>query len=226
MPYNYVLSLHRYRDLDSGQFVSQETIHAYTESMIQAGGNSTDTLTDLYFSGTISVDDYIGGLRAELKTTMIQEYMLGKGGRDQMTPRDWGYTGSMLRKQYDLMEGFKADLEANKQSEAQARNRARLYFEATGEAFERGNAASYGVYNLPAYPRDGSSICVNGCGCRWRFDVLPGEGNIDCYWEIDPLLENCPTCEDRAIAWYPIRIRGGVMQPFTDVRAEAHVHNH
>lgn len=218
MPYVYVTSLQRYRDADSGRFVPDEDVRAYTLRLIDAGGNTADTLSDLYSSGALSSDDYIASLRAELKSSMIQEMTLGRGGRGSMTARDWGAVGGLLSKQYAYLPGFKAALDAGELSPAEIRNRARLYFEATGEAYERGNAAAHGVYGLPAYPRDGSSCCQNRDGCHWEYETLLGDGNLNVSWVLDPSIENCPVCVRRAETWSPLEIRGGLFRAFVDIR--------
>lgn len=218
MPYQYVTSLRKYRDTETGKFVAQSVVLDYVERFVDAGAASTDSLTDLYIDGSLSAGDYINALKAEYKTTVMQEYMLGRGGREAMTSRDWGTTGGLISKQHAYMNGFQGELEAGNLSEAQIRARSRLYFDAAGEAYERGNAAANGVFSLPAYPRDSTSECMNGCKCHWRFAPLELPGDTDCYWEVNPLAENCETCLSRGIAWYPLRIRSGILQPYVDIR--------
>lgn len=195
MPYQYVTSLHRYRDVETGQFVARETIFGYTESLIAAGSNASDVLTGMYHDGGLSVDDYITRLQGEVKSTHIQEIVLGRGGRESMTPRDWGSAGAMLKAQYALMEGFRADLNAGALSDAQIHARARLYFQSAAEAYERGNAAAHGVYNLPSYPGDHHQTCHGGCKCHWRFEeVRDEEGNLiamHAYWELFSAADHC-----------------------------------
>lgn len=226
MGYEYVTSLHRFRDESTGRFVPQPTIEQYQHDLIEAGKGATDSLADLVSEEQITPEDYIAGLRDEMKSSMIQQIMLGRGGRESMTARDWGIVGGLLSKQYALHDGFLADLKAGALSRDQIAARGRLYMEAGGEAFERGKAASYGVYSLPAYPKDGSSECMNGCGCTWRFETLEGESNTNCYWELDATKENCETCLQRNASWYPLEVRGGVLQPFEDIRLEAKEHIH
>lgn len=218
MPFQWVISQKKYRDVETGRFVAQETVLGYVERIVTAGDSAADTLTDLHVDGTLSPADTINGLKGELKTSVMQEYMLGRGGRSQMSQRDWGAVGGLLSKQYALMPEFQRALEAGELSEAQIRQRMHQYFESAPEAYERGNAAAHSIFSLPAYPRDGSTECMNGCKCHWR--IVDGElsGDADCYWEISPLAENCPTCLKRATLWYPIRYRGGILQPYTDVR--------
>src|SRR4051812_14729625 len=136
MPYVYVTSLNRYRDVDSGVFITRDEVLKYTQQLIDAGGDAGHTLSGLVSDGTLSVDDFILQMRDQLKYTFIQEGVLGRGGRSSMTPRDWGGIGASLKPQYQLLEGFRADLKAGKLSELQIAQRARQYFNAAREAYE------------------------------------------------------------------------------------------
>ena len=195
MPYQYVTSVHRYRDTSTGQFVARETVLGYTNQLIEAGGNASDVLADLYTSGTLSTDDFIDRLRSELKSTYIQEAVLGRGGRESMTPRDWGAVGAELKKQYALMEGFRADLKAGKLSEGQVNVRARMYFQTARQAFERANAAAHGVYDLPSYPGEENQTCYGGCHCHWEFEEVTDANSVvtevRAYWKLDAEAEHC-----------------------------------
>lgn len=224
MAFQYVRSVNRYRDSATGRYVSRATVLDYVERIAQAGSDKAAAYAALVANGELSAADFGLRMRAELKQAYIQEYILGRGGRDAMTPSDWGAIGAMLRKEYNLLNGFVADIEAGNLSEAQIRARANLYFMTARQAYERGNARAHGVPTLPAYGRDGSTECHSMCGCYWRFEKLDGDGNVDCFWEIDPTLENCETCLERSAVWYPLQVRNGVLLPYIDVRVEAHAH--
>lgn len=225
MPYQYVTSLNRYRDVESGRFVSRQTVLGYVTRIARAGNAASDALAGLVSNGTISAADFGQLMRDELKSTFIQQYVLGRGGRDLMQPRDWGAVGNMLREQYQYLNEFVADIESGELTEGQIRARAALYFQSSREAYERGNARAYGTPRLPAYPGDLSTRCKTGCLCSWDIQRLDGEGNYDCYWRLGmPKTENCETCLQRAAEWAPLQIRAGVLQPHRDIRASAHRH--
>lgn len=219
MSYQYVASVNRYRDTETGRFVARETVLSYTDQIISTSGSATDTLAEMLDEGRITVDEYADRLRTELKDTYIDEYVLGRGGRQNMTQSDWGIVGNMLRAEYRQMEGFIDALRAGELTIGQTRARARLYLMKSRQAFERGNSEAHGIPKLPAYPGDGTTECMNGCHCRWHIVKRKGKGNFDCYWEIDPTVENCETCLARADedGWAPIEIRGGVIQPYPDL---------
>lgn len=216
MPYEYVTSINRYRDSDTGVFITRDEVLNYTQQLIDAGGDAAHTLSGLVSDGTLSTDDFILQMRAELKSTFLQEGILGRGGRSLMTARDWGGIGASLKPQYQRLEGFRADLKAGKLSELQIAQRARQYFDAAREAYERGNAAAHGVYGLPYYPGDGNTTCSSGCACTWRFEkILDADGNviaIHAFWELTADAEHCQPkddkrgCEQNAAEYSPLII--------------------
>lgn len=226
MSYEFVTSINRYRDADSGRFVSRKTLLGYVEGVTSAGQDASDVLADRVSTGVISPAEFETQMRDEIKSATIQDYVLGRGGREQMQPRDWGTIGRQLRGEYKLLAGFRQDIEDDKLSPAQIRARSHLYFETARVAYERGQAAAFDVPPLPAYPCDGTSICVSGCKCSWRFAKLAGDGNTDCFWELDEAAENCETCIQRSQAWSPLQVRGGVLLPFQDIHASVHHEEH
>lgn len=216
MPYQYVTSLNRYRDVATGVFISRDEVLSYTQQLIDAGGDASHTLSSLVSDGTLSPDDFIAQMRDELKYTFIQEGILGRGGRSSMTPRDWGGIGAILKPQYQRLEGFRADIQAGKLSEMQIAQRAHQYFDAAREAYERGNAAAHGVYDLPSWPGNDQQTCHGGCLCSWRFENIYDDNGvliaIYAYWELTLGAEHCePTdetrgCVQNAAEWNPFVI--------------------
>lgn len=226
MPYEYVTSLNRYRDSMSKRFVPRARIMEYVDRIMQSGRSASDVLAQLVTERVISPRDFGERMRAELRATYIQQYVLGRGGRELMQPADWGRVGSLLREQYQYLKGFVVDLEHGTLTEGQVRARANLYFQRSREAYEIANAYAYGLPRLPAYPGDLSTECKGGCHCHWEIQKLNEQGDADCYWRIDPQVENCPTCELRGQEWAPLAVRSGVLSPYRTIRAEAHHHLH
>ena len=72
-----------------------------------------DQLAKQLQSGQITLDEW----KAEMRDYLRQEYTLAmelaKNGRDNITPSDWGFVGSELKKQYQYLDGFANDIAAN-----------------------------------------------------------------------------------------------------------------
>lgn len=207
MPYQYVNSLNRYRNSQTGRFVPQETVHGYVERIVQSGQASSDVYAQLVSEGTISAREFGDRMNADLKSAHIQQYVLGRGGRDNMAQSDWGRVGRVLRDQYALMDGFVADIESGALSQAQIAARASLYFDSARQSFENGNGAAYGFdpRKLPSVPGDDHQTCHGGCRCHWRYEkIFDADGKlvaIHAFWEMDFTAEHCePTATTRGCA--------------------------
>lgn len=143
-------------------------------------------------------------IRDRLKRVYLAEYMLGRGGKNAMTPADYGRVGNMLRDQYEFLRGFALDVQAGTMSEAQIAARTQLYHESAIQAFERGKSAAYsGDLILPAYPADGRTRCKARCKCRWL--IRETKAAWKAYWKRGT-SESCQDCIDRERLYNPYTV--------------------
>lgn len=63
--------------------------------------------------GKISLTEWQAAMREYLKQQYTVATMLAKGGAENVTPSDWGYMGSLLKKQYGYLDGFVQDIANN-----------------------------------------------------------------------------------------------------------------
>jgi len=157
-------------------------------------------------SGQIRTNAWVEGMRQEIRRSYISQYLLGKGGVQNMTQADWGRLGGLLKNQYQYLNRFAGDLNAGTMSEAQIRQRAELYIQSSRQAYERGRVASLGMPALPAYPGDGSTQCVTNCQCHWEHQETESEWLA--YWTLGA-AEHCPDCVARSKDWNPYRMSKG-----------------
>lgn len=158
-------------------------------------------------SGQMDVGQWEAQMREAIKAEYIQQYLLGRGGLQNMTAQDWGSVGGMIADQYRYLDGFADEIAAGNLSEAQIAMRARMYIRSAGEAYWRATARAKGWPRLPAYPKDGTSDCLTNCQCGWDVQWVPDESGG--HWEATWLLgeaEHCPTCLERAAMWNPLRL--------------------
>lgn len=151
-------------------------------------------------SSGLTVAEWERDMRAIIRTSTIDQYVLGRGGRHAMTPADWGRVGRMVREQYKYASAFAAEIAAGKLSEAQIAARARLYMASSTAAFERGRAASFRGLKLPAYPADGSQECLANCKCHWEIEEL--DDRFEATWVLG-VADHCATCVRNAGEWSP-----------------------
>lgn len=196
----------RYRNLDTGVFVSSETVRGWAFDSIAASGNAAQEAASMLADSLLNLPDWEQVMRDELKGEYIRQYILGKGGLEQMTQADWGSIGGMLGDQYRYLDGFAQQIADGTLTEAQIAARSEMYFASSTEAYERAHARAMGAPELPAYPGDGTSECMTNCRCAWDLnEVEPGVW--ECTWQIDAAAESCGTCIERSRDWAPLVIR-------------------
>ena len=154
MPWSWNESSHRYHDSATGRFMGRDEVLGYVQQSLDAArtapaitladgslSTGTDLLSNLVGNGMLSPRDWHAQMREEIKAEYIRQYMLGRGGRGNMTSADWGSIGGMLsRDQYVYLRKFAQEVAEGKLSEAQIRARSAMYVNSAREAFERGQA--------------------------------------------------------------------------------------
>ncbi len=188
-------TLKRYRDSDTGRFMPRTTVLGFVSESIRTADIASDQIITFMADGLLSPDDFAGAFRQELKEEYIRQYLLGIGGRTQMTPADWGSIGGMLKEQYGHLDGFVDDLRGGELSEEQIRARAEMYVNSAREAYETAHSrnaeklglteeswslgasehcddclayAAQGWQPLGTFPTPGSGAtqCMTNCACH------------------------------------------------------------
>ena len=128
----------RYYDTDTGRFLSRSQALGYVEESIAATESAVDVLAGYVYDGMLSPGDWRLLMREEIKREYLREYMLGRGGRAQMTQADWGSIGGMLKEQYGYLDKFAEQV--GDMTEAAIRSRSKMYIRSAREAYERAKA--------------------------------------------------------------------------------------
>lgn len=125
----------------------------------------TEMMAEELAEGQIRLDQWETSMRQHLKDMYLQEYMLARGGRKNMTRIDYSSIGGMLAEQYRYLGRFSREIAAGNLSQAQIAARSKMYFRSAREAFERAQAR-----------------IAEEAGLRY------------VKWTMNPELENCPDC--------------------------------
>lgn len=195
--------LKRYRDTKTGRFIGIDQMNELRPVFLDQRKAEMTNLVTSYKDGKIDIFTLESKIKANLKQTYIDMYVMGKGGRNNMTPADWGSIGGMLKEQYRYLEGMMKQIASGELSPAQVASRLKMYENSSNEALWRGYLSDLPL-DLPAYPGDGSTVCLTNCQCEW--EIVEIEGGYDCYWQLGA-SEHCPDCIERAERWNPYRIR-------------------
>jgi len=179
MPWSWNEASHRYHDAATGRFLGRDEVLGYVQQSLDAArtapaitladgslSTGTDLLSNLVGNGMLAPRDWHAQMREEIKQEYIRQYMLGRGGRAQMTSADWGSIGGMLKEQYTpYLRDFAKQVAAGELSEAQIRARSAMYIDSAREAYERAHAR-----------------------------VAAEAGYDEECWVVNPALENCEDC--------------------------------
>lgn len=188
-----------YRDLTSGKFIGHAGMVALRDNFTDRMIDNVAALAADVANGTISADDWLLAMRQTVKSTFADQYVLGRGGRNMMTQRDWGRVGQMVRSQCQYLQGFYHDIVTKNLSEAQIAVRSALYIESSTQSYEKGRSESFGGLVLPEYPGDGSQECKARCRCHWR--IKDAGTAWHATWVLEPLAHHCVSCLDNAKKW-------------------------
>lgn len=196
MAWEWVTSVGRYRDTGTGQFMSRDTVLSFVNESIAASESALGPLSQFAASGALSPADFSLLVREEIKQETIRQYLLGIGGRDQMTPSDWGSIGGSLKEQYGHLDDFVKQIADGTLSEEQIQARLKMYVNSSREAFERAHGKNakrlgYSEESWTLGEAEHCDDCVALAAEGWQpvghFKFMPGSGNTAC-------LTNCK-CE-------------------------------
>lgn len=168
-------------------------------------------------AGRITVEQWQRLMRVQIRAAHQVSYGLGMGTQAVLDAGARVAIDTRVAAQLAFLAGFAAMLASvavgkGNISPTALNQRARMYIEASQASLQAGAAQTVGLPLLPAYPGDGSTRCRVYCRCGWRIEQLD-EGDWDCYWRLG-YAEHCEHCPRRAIAWAPLQIRNGVVQPY------------
>jgi len=196
-------SVKRYRSPVTGRFIGIDDMNGLRAEFMNSQKERVEGVTNVYAAEAIDFKTYRNQVTDIIRQTYVDLYSMGAGGRNNLTAKDWGSIGGMLKEQYGYLNNFMDQIEAGELSQAQITVRLKMYINSASEAFWRAFARDIPI-DLPAYPGDGQTACLTNCQCQW--DIKPVDGGYDCYWILGE-AEHCPDCVENAARWNPYRIR-------------------
>lgn len=192
MPIRFDKRLNRYR-APSGQFISPERVRREIEKAVELVKTDMRAIGERLNRGEINLPQFQIEMTDALKAAHGLAASIGKGGRKQMTAKDWGAVGNDLKSQYKYLNRLAREIELGKVSPVQIANRAAAYgnglrasfYRQTGEN-ERDNGrtmakrvvhskegcaecaswAAKGFVSIDEQPRIGGLICGSFCKCH------------------------------------------------------------
>jgi len=203
-PYVFDTSQGQYYDRGASSYLTETDLINASRTITDGHLPAIDAIAADWASGDEAARGVTERIEGVLKNVYPQQYVLGKGGRNNMNGRDWFNVRQARYKQREFLRGFRAWLRENPDaSEARVRARARMYVEGSHAVFEQGRAASHGTPDLSQYPGDGQTVCLSHCKCYLTIDRVDGGWNVR--WN-RTIKESCPDCIEMANKWNPLFI--------------------
>lgn len=166
----------RYYNTETGRFLSRTKALGFVEESIAAAESVVDTLAGYVAEGFLAPTDFASLAWKEVKDEYIRQYLLGRGGRAQMTQVDWGSVGGSLSEQMRYFRPFMEEVAQGNLSEGQIRSRMRMYINSGREAYERAQAK-----------------------------VAEAAGYDEVLWVLSLGAESCPDCQEFAdMGWQKV----------------------
>mgnify|MGYP005825468063 CR=1 FL=1 len=191
----------------NGRFVGPKQMLELRDAFSDATVAEARRLTAEVPNGQEMLGTWLVKMRELTKQTYIDQYVLGRGGRAQMTQSDWGKLGALVKRQYQFLQGMAYDAAAGTMTGAQMEARAGLYARGANAAYEMASASAAGIPRLPCYPADGNSVCKSNCKCTWDIVALPDRW--EATWVLGEVDKHCPDCVSHANTWNPLVIPRG-----------------
>jgi hypothetical protein len=145
--------------------------------------------------GTITPAEFEAAMRQLLKSSHIVAASVGRGGRERMTPSDWGRVGNKLAWQYKYLKKFSRKIAADIISGPASSNRVQMYASALHVTYYQ--SVYQEMQDFPDKPKgkDGKELlvkrvlnakescddCVAYANEGWmRLDEMPELGTLEC----------------------------------------------
>lgn len=192
-PFEWSETAGRYRDLSTGRFVSERVITARMERVTAAASDAMEEITGRLLDDQITLPEWRSAMQREISDVNRICAAVSKGWQ-RMTPSDWGFAGSWIKKQYRWLDKFARELASGKQPmNRTAITRARMYGQAGRGLYQemrrrgekkRGKTEEMRVLG-PNENHCESTETIDGCielAGRWApIGTLPPIGESPCY---------------------------------------------
>ncbi|MEW5859795.1 MAG: hypothetical protein AB1861_20820 [Cyanobacteriota bacterium] len=142
--FNWEKNSNRYRNKETGRFISKEAVYTLTQKRIEYVKGDLGSVGQLLLDGKINLKTWQQQTAETLKILHTQQYLLGVGGQKALKKSDYLEIGRELKNQYQYLRKFAVDLTQGKMSPAQFNARLSMYGDAAKVSFFRGEKVAAG----------------------------------------------------------------------------------
>lgn len=152
MPTQYDKAKRQY--VRDGKYVTRVELRAHFEGLSDFVQRQAGKLGKQFDSGKLSAAEFNAAMRELLKSSHIVAASIGRGGKAQMTAKDWARVGRKINWQYGYLDKFTRKLEAGT-LKANTANRAKSYVSSVYISYADSIAES-----VKENPPDGEKVLV------------------------------------------------------------------
>lgn len=184
---SYDQRIGRYRDLRTGQLVSQQTVRTALDRVLDTAERDARAVTQRLRDRTISVKDWQREMATNIRRSQSAGAALSRGGWASMTSSDWLSVARNTKAQYRYLDRFAAGIaDGSIPLDGRVLNRAQSYISAghlqyEADARERDILLGYTEERNLQHSRDscdGENSCTSATSLGWQavgVITIPGQ---------------------------------------------------
>jgi len=174
----------RYRNNATGRFVAERTLRGLAEKFSDFTAQNMRRHTERFIAGEIDLPTWQDRIAKELRNSYLVSTQIGRGGKNAMTPADYGRIGGRLRFEYRKLNQFALEIKAGMLTDAQILARVQLYAPGARTAYYDGLTAAMKDAELTEErrvlnPAEHCEDCVGYARMGWQpIGTLPQPGTM------------------------------------------------
>jgi hypothetical protein len=147
----------RYRDPVHGRFVSRQAVKAAVEQVIDGARQELHSHTQRLAAGVLNLPTWQTECAQTLRALHLASAVIGKGGRAQMTPADYGRIGARTKDQYGFLARMAGEIHSGAidlADEPATLRRIGLYADAARATYEQSSRDSASTSAVLSWERN------------------------------------------------------------------------
>lgn len=115
MPFGFDPATGRYRDVQTGRLVADETIRGTLDKVIDVQAATMRDLSQSLIDGTLSLADWQLQMMQTVKSGHLIGLALANGGWNSLDQSDYGWAGQRIRTEYGYLRDFAGQIASGQQ---------------------------------------------------------------------------------------------------------------
>lgn len=177
----------RFRDLNTGKFISERAVRDAVDAVADLASRRMGESAARFRAGQISITEWQAESMQVIKQANVAATLLASGGRQNVTPQQWGAAGQMIRTEYAYFRRFVSDvLDGQQRQNGRLDARARMYGNIARRNYEslrrrQGYDNGFQYERNVRHSSEACRGCVAASAAGWvPIGTLPPIGQREC----------------------------------------------